>query len=103
MSRAVRHGRAAGSPGRAAGAVALERLAGQVVQLGLAAGVLLVVPSPVRAGFRSVAGVLCLAALVGGLLALALPRAHGSSGGSGPASTPYAARCWTGGAGRGSC
>ena len=74
VGRAVRHGREAGSPGRAAGAVALERLAGQVVQLGLAAGVLLVVPSPVRAGFRSVAVVLCLAALVGGLLALALPR-----------------------------
>ena len=74
VGRAVRHGREAGSPGRAAGAVALERLAGQVVQLGLAAGVLLVVPSPVRAGFRSVAVVLCLAALVGGLLAFALPR-----------------------------
>ena len=43
VSRAVRHGREAGSPGRAAGAVALERLAGQVVQLVLAAAVLLVI------------------------------------------------------------
>ena len=56
VNRAVRHGREAGAPGRAAGAVALERLAGQVVQLVLVAAVLLVVPSPVRAGFRSVAG-----------------------------------------------
>ena len=76
VSRALRHGREAGSPGRAAGAVALERLAGQVVQLVLAAAVLLVVPSPVRAGFRSVAVVLCLAAVVVALLALAVPRAR---------------------------
>ena len=74
VSRAVRHGREAGAPGRAAGAVALERLAGQVVQVVLATGVLLVVPSPVRSGFRATALVLCLVALVVCLLALALPR-----------------------------
>ena len=103
VSRAVRHGRAAGSPGRAAGAVALERLAGQVVQLVLAAAVLLLVPSPVRAGFRSVAVVL-LRRRPGRRPAGARgPAGRGSSAGSGHASTPYALRCWTGAAGRASC
>ncbi|MET1059563.1 MAG: lysylphosphatidylglycerol synthase transmembrane domain-containing protein [Nocardioides sp.] len=74
VNRAVRHGRDAGSPGRAAGAVALERFAGQVVQLVLATGVLLVVPSPARAGLRSAATVVGVVLVVGGLLALAAPR-----------------------------
>ena len=74
VGRAVRHGRESGSRGRAAGAVALERTAGQVVQVVLAAAVLLVLPSPARTGVRSAAAAAGVAILVGVLLALAVPR-----------------------------
>ena len=47
VDRAVRHGRDAGDVGRGLRAVAWERSAGQVVQLALALGVLLLIPSPV--------------------------------------------------------
>jgi hypothetical protein len=49
VHRAVRHGRGAGDTGRGLRAVGWERVAGQVVQLALAAAVLLVLPSPFRA------------------------------------------------------
>ncbi|MFF5174688.1 lysylphosphatidylglycerol synthase domain-containing protein [Micromonospora sp. NPDC000089] len=48
VHRAVRHGRDAGDLGRGVRAVLWERTAGQLVQLGLAVGLLLVLPSPVR-------------------------------------------------------
>jgi glycosyltransferase 2 family protein len=65
LHRAVRSGRDAGDVGRGIRAVAWERGAGQVVQVVLAAAVLLLLPSPVRAGGPVVAGALLLAVLVG--------------------------------------
>ena len=92
--------RAAGSPGRAAGAVALERLAGQVVE----------VAPPGGAAGGAVAG--AGGPPVGGRVRWSPPRSvacwrsqsRGSAAAaSDRASTPYAGRCWTGGAGRASC
>ena len=61
VHRGVRHGRAVADVPRSLRAVAWDRVAGQVVQLGIAALVLLTLPSPVP---RAVPGVLGLALLV---------------------------------------
>lgn len=65
VHRGVSHGRDASDVGRALRAVAWERSAGQVVQITLTVGVLLVAPSPVRTAvpFAGV-GVLVAAAVV---------------------------------------
>ncbi|HEY4993349.1 MAG TPA: lysylphosphatidylglycerol synthase transmembrane domain-containing protein [Nakamurella sp.] len=78
VHRAVRHGRDAGDLGRGLRAVAWERTAGQLVQIGLAVVVLLVLPSPVRSSMPFVAA-LVAAVVAAGLLAAvlltwALPR-----------------------------
>jgi uncharacterized membrane protein YbhN (UPF0104 family) len=82
VDRAVRSGRDAGDLGRGIRAVAWERGAGQVVQVVLAAAVLLLLPSPARAGGPLVAGALLLAVLVSVLGAVlcsrALPRRRSS-------------------------
>ena len=78
VHRAVRHGRDAGDLGRGLRAVAWERTAGQLVQIGLAVVVLLVLPSPVRSSMPLVAAVvavvLAAGVLAGVLLTWALPR-----------------------------
>lgn len=61
VHRGVRHGRAVADVPRSLRAVAWDRVAGQVVQLGIAALVLLTLPSPVP---RAVPGGLGLALLV---------------------------------------
>jgi uncharacterized membrane protein YbhN (UPF0104 family) len=74
LHRGVAHGRSAGDVGRGLRAVGWERLAGQLVQAGLAVLVLLALPSPVRAAMPAVAGALAAAVLLV-LLAAVLPRA----------------------------
>jgi len=68
VHRGVSHGRHAGDVALGVRAVAWERLSGQVIQAGLAAGVLLTLPSPVRpalpyvlAGLAGLAGCAALA------------------------------------------
>ena len=56
VHRGVLHGRAVGATGPALRAVAWERSSGQVVHLVLAAAVLLLLPSPLRAVVPAVAG-----------------------------------------------
>ncbi|MGC9376531.1 lysylphosphatidylglycerol synthase transmembrane domain-containing protein [Streptomyces sp. MH13] len=75
VHRAVRHGRGAGDLGRGVRAVVLERAAGQLVLAGAGVAVLLTVPSPVRAGTRSVAPLAGTAVLGAFAVVLAL-RAH---------------------------
>jgi uncharacterized membrane protein YbhN (UPF0104 family) len=74
VHRGVRHGRDAGDVGRGLRAVAWERTAGQVVQIGLAAVVLLAVPSPLHAHAPSflLPSLAVLAAVV--VLGRVLPR-----------------------------
>jgi uncharacterized membrane protein YbhN (UPF0104 family) len=76
VHRAVGHGRAVGDVGRGVRAVAWERLAGQVVQIGAALVVLLVVASPIRSSIPVAVGVL----VVGGLGAVLILRALPQSG-----------------------
>jgi uncharacterized membrane protein YbhN (UPF0104 family) len=64
LHRGVAHGRSAGDVGRGLRAVGWERLAGQLVQAGLAVGVLLALPSPVRTAMPAVAGGLVVAVLL---------------------------------------
>ena len=66
VHRGISHGRDTGDVGRELRAVALERSAGQVVQLVLTVAVLLVVPSPVHAAmpYIALALVASLAAVV---------------------------------------
>jgi uncharacterized membrane protein YbhN (UPF0104 family) len=65
VHRGVRHGREAKNVGRAMRAVGWERFAGQVVQVLLTVGVLLVLPSPVRSYMPLVAiGVVAVAGLI---------------------------------------
>lgn len=68
VHRGVRHGQRAGSVGTALRAVALERLAGQAVQVALVLLVLVVLPSPVRGLLPVVLTV--LAGAVGAVLLL---------------------------------
>jgi glycosyltransferase 2 family protein len=72
VHRGISHGRETSDVGRGLRAVAWERSAGQVVQVGLTVGVLLVAPSPVRASMPLVAlGLLAVA--VGVALAVHMP------------------------------
>jgi glycosyltransferase 2 family protein len=76
VHRGISHGRDTSDVGRGLRAVAWERSAGQVVQVGLTVGVLLVAPSPVRASMPLVAlGLLAVAVGV----ALAARRPGGRS------------------------
>ncbi|GAB3178518.1 uncharacterized membrane protein YbhN (UPF0104 family) [Micromonospora palomenae] len=74
VHRAVRHGREAGDLGRAVRAVVWERSAGQVVQVTLAAALLLALPSPVRPWLPEATALALAVALVVVLAARALPR-----------------------------
>jgi uncharacterized membrane protein YbhN (UPF0104 family) len=78
VHRAVRHGRDAGDVGRGVRAVVWERTAGQVVQLGIAAVVLLALPSPVRPYLPAVVAVLAVAGVGLVLLVRAVPASGGS-------------------------
>ena len=71
VHRAASHGREVGDLGRSLRAVAWERTAGQVVQLGLGLVVLAVCPSPVRSSY------LLVAPAAGGVAALVLLVSHG--------------------------
>ncbi|BEP14104.1 hypothetical protein acdb102_24150 [Acidothermaceae bacterium B102] len=73
VDRGVRHGRDAGDVGRGLRAVAWERFAGQVVQVVLAAVVLLVLPSPVRSALPVIGAVLLASALTALLLRRLIP------------------------------
>ncbi|HST48954.1 lysylphosphatidylglycerol synthase domain-containing protein [Jatrophihabitans sp.] len=64
LHRGVAHGRSAGDVGRGLRAVGWERLAGQLVQAGLAVLVLLALPSPVRAAMPAVLAGLAAAVLL---------------------------------------
>jgi len=68
VHRGVRHGRLAGDTGRGVRAVAWERTAGQVVQALVAVGLLLLLPSAVRASAPWVLGALVVLAAVAGLV-----------------------------------
>jgi uncharacterized membrane protein YbhN (UPF0104 family) len=76
VHRAVTHGRDAGDVGRGIRAVVWERCAGQVVQVGMAVLVLLVLPSPVQGLMPVVAGVGLAGLVAAGLLIRAVLR-HG--------------------------
>jgi glycosyltransferase 2 family protein len=78
VDRAVRHGRGAGDVGRGLRAVAWERSAGQVVQLAVALGVLLLLPSPLPGSVLLVVAAAVLLVLGGGLLLRRL-RPQGAS------------------------
>lgn len=74
VHRGVRHGRDVGDLGRGLRAVAWERFAGQVVQVILALGVLLVLPSPVRSTVPVVGAALLAIALTAFLLRRGAPH-----------------------------
>ncbi|MFF3795400.1 lysylphosphatidylglycerol synthase transmembrane domain-containing protein [Streptomyces sp. NPDC002134] len=73
VHRAVRHGQSAGDVGRGVRAVVLERTAGQLALVVAGAGVLLTLPSPVRADVRHVVPLVALGA-VGALAVLLAVR-----------------------------
>jgi uncharacterized membrane protein YbhN (UPF0104 family) len=73
VHRGISHGRETADVGRGLRAVAWERSAGQAVQIVLTVGVLLVVPSPVRAGMPLVAVALLAALGAVALVARARP------------------------------
>jgi uncharacterized membrane protein YbhN (UPF0104 family) len=82
VDRALRSGRDAGDVGGAVRAVAWERGAGQVVQIALAAAVLLLVPSPARAELALPGAVLLAVALGGGVSVVLVARTlRGRAGG----------------------
>ncbi len=64
VHRAVAHGRDAGDLGRSARIVAWERSTGQVVQVALTAGALLLLESPVRSSIPTAAAIVAEIALV---------------------------------------
>ncbi|MEU8806556.1 lysylphosphatidylglycerol synthase transmembrane domain-containing protein [Streptomyces violaceoruber] len=70
VHRAVRHGRSTGDLRRGVRAVVLERVAGQLALIGAGTGVLLTMPSPVRAEVRHLAPLVALA--LAGALAVVL-------------------------------
>ena len=78
VHRAVRHGREVGDRGLALRAVAWERSAGQVVQVGLTMTLLLLLPSPVRSAMPVVATATVALGLGVVLVVSALPRAGSS-------------------------
>jgi hypothetical protein len=73
VHRGVRHGRQAGDTGRGLRAVAWERLAGQVVQVGATLVVLFLVPSPVRPTLLPVVLGTAGVCVVAGVVVHALP------------------------------
>jgi len=73
VDRAVGHGRHLGSLGRALRAVVWERTLGQVVQVSLTLGILVVLPSPLRPSAALVAAV-AVVVLACGLLATSARR-----------------------------
>ena len=75
VHRGISHGRETSDVGRGLRAVAWERSAGQVVQVVLTVGVLLVVPSPVRSSMPLVALVVLAAAIGVALMARVRPGA----------------------------
>jgi hypothetical protein len=78
VHRGISHGRDTSDVGRGLRAVAWERSAGQVVQVGLTVAVLLVLPSPARAAMPLVA-VALLAAAIGVVVIARMPLARGRS------------------------
>jgi glycosyltransferase 2 family protein len=74
VERGIRHGRDVGNTGRALRAVAWDRVAGQVVQVVVATGLLLTLPSPIRSSMPIVALALVAAASGMVLLSWAVPR-----------------------------
>jgi uncharacterized membrane protein YbhN (UPF0104 family) len=78
VHRGISHGRETGDVGRGLRAVVWERSAGQVVQALLTVAVLLVVPSPVRAGMPLVA----LALIAGAAAVMLAARARPAVGSS---------------------
>jgi len=76
IHRGISHGRDTSDVARGLRAVALERSAGQVVQITLTVAVLLVVPSPVRAAMPLFAVALLAAAAVVALAARRQPAAR---------------------------
>lgn len=80
VHRAVRHGRDAGDVGRGARAVVWDRVSGQVVQVAIAVGVLLVAPSPLRSSMPLIAGIALVTLLVLVVLTLFVPRGGTSLG-----------------------
>jgi uncharacterized membrane protein YbhN (UPF0104 family) len=74
VHRAIRHGADVGDVGKGVRAVAWERTAGQVVQVAVALGVLVLVPSPVRPAMRVVLPVAVVGALAAVVLVGILPR-----------------------------
>lgn len=79
IHRGVSHGREVSDVGRALRAVALERFAGQLVQVLLTVVVLLVLPSPVRSTMPLVAGGILAAVLAVVLAARTRSRGAGSA------------------------
>lgn len=73
VDRGLRHGRRSGNTGLGLRAVAWERLAGQFVQVVLALGLLVVLPSPVRGSIPEVVAVVVVVAVGVALLGRALP------------------------------
>jgi uncharacterized membrane protein YbhN (UPF0104 family) len=73
VERGVRHGRDVGDTVRGLRAVAWERLSGQVVQVVLALGLLLLLPSPLRSSMPLVASLVVSGAVVVVLLGRVLP------------------------------
>ncbi|RZU23580.1 uncharacterized membrane protein YbhN (UPF0104 family) [Streptomyces sp. BK239] len=73
VHRAVRHGQSAGDVGRGVRAVVMERTAGQLALVVAGAGVLLTLPSPVRADVRHVVPLVALG-VVGALAVLLAVR-----------------------------
>lgn len=78
VHRAVRHGRSAGDLPRGARAVVWDRLSGQVVQIVLAAVVLLALPSPVRSSVPVVAALVAVGLTVLALGIRAVARGRGT-------------------------
>ncbi|MEP6816555.1 MAG: lysylphosphatidylglycerol synthase transmembrane domain-containing protein [Marmoricola sp.] len=74
VHRGVRHGRDVDDVGRGLRAVAWERLAGQVVQVVVSMGVLLLLPSPVHSSMLFVVAAVAVAVPAAVLLAHRLPR-----------------------------
>jgi len=74
VHRGVNHGRHVSDVGRALRSVAWERLAGQVVQVVLAAIVLIALPSPVRGFIPPVAAATVAVAVAGALVLIARAR-----------------------------
>lgn len=90
VHRAVSHGRSAGDVSRGVRAVVWERTAGQVVQVVLALGVLLAVPSPLRSvvtDHAAVLGTVALAFLLGAGGVLLIRLRHSTSRAAGLART----------------